>query len=124
MILVDTSVWISHLNKGNSSLADLLTAGLVACHPFIIGELACGRLENREEIISLMLTLSRVEEAGPEEILQFIDTHELMGMGIGLIDVHLLASALLTRISLWTYDKKLQTAAEKLKVSYAPKDRG
>ena len=120
MVLVDTSVWISHLNKGNSSLAELLSGGMVACHPFIIGELACGRLKNRGEIIILMRTLSRVQEANHEEILQFIETHQLMGMGIGLIDVHLLASALLTRIVLWTYDKKLQTAAAKLAISYVP----
>jgi len=124
MVLVDTSVWISHLNKGNSSLAELLSGGMVACHPFIIGELACGRLQNREEIISRMQKLFRVEEASHEEILQFIESHDLMGLGIGLIDVHLLASALLTGISLWTYDKKLQTAAGKLRISYVQEQRG
>ena len=120
MVLVDTSVWISHFNKRNSFLAELLSNGMVACHPFIIGELACGRLKNREEIILLMRTLSRVQEVSHEEILQFIEAHQLMGVGIGLIDVHLLASALLTRILLWTYDKKLQTAAGKLAISYVP----
>ncbi len=119
MVLVDTSVWISHFNKGNSSLADLLSGGMIACHPFVIGELACGRLKNRKEILSLLWTLFRVQEASHEEVFQFIETHGLMGTGIGLIDVHLLASALLTRVSLWTYDRKLRKAAEQLKISYA-----
>jgi len=118
MVLIDTSVWISHFKKRNSSLVEILSNGMAACHPFIIGELACGRLNNREEIISLMQKLFQAEEASHEELLQFIETHDLMGMGIGLIDVHLLASTLLTGISLWTYDKKLQTAAGKLGVFY------
>ena len=118
MVLVDTSVWISHFNKRNGSLVELLSNGMVACHPFIISELACGRIKNREEIISLMQTLTKAREATHEEILQFIETNDLMGLGIGLIDVHLLASALLTGISLWTYDKKLQTAAGKLRIAY------
>ena len=118
MVLVDTSVWIAHFNKRNSSLVELLSNGLVACHPFIIGELACGRLKNREEIISLMQALSTVREVTHEEILRFIEARKLMGMGIGLIDVHLLASTLLTGIMLWTYDRKLQTAARKLGIAY------
>ena len=119
MVLVDTSVWIAHFKKGNRRLVELLSNGEVACHPFIIGELACGRLKNREEILSLMQALSTVPVAEHEEILRFIEAHDLMGMGIGLVDVHLLASALLTGIPLWTYDRKLKTTAKKLGISYS-----
>jgi predicted nucleic acid-binding protein len=119
MVLVDTSVWIAHFKKGNRRLVELLSNGEVACHPFIIGELACGRLKNRAEILSLMQALSTVPMAEHEEILRFIEAHDLTGMGIGLVDVHLLASALLTGIPLWTYDRKLKTTAKKFGISYS-----
>lgn len=118
MVLVDTSVWIAHFKKGNRRLVELLSKGEVACHPFIIGELACGWLKNRREILSLMRTLPTAQVAEGEEILRFIETKNLMRMGIGLVDVHLLASALLTDISLWTYDKKLEMSARKLRILY------
>jgi len=118
MVLVDTSVWIAHFKKGNRRLVELLTKSEVACHPFVIGELACGWLKNRREILSLMRTLPTARVAEDEEILRFIETNNLMGMGIGLVDVHLLASALLTDIPLWTYDRKLRMTAQKLGVFY------
>jgi len=107
MILVDTSVWVSHLREGNAVLADLLESGEVACHPFIIGELACGNLENRTAILTLMEALPMAETVEPEEILAFIENSNLMGKGLGYVDVHLLASAVLTGIPLWTLNKKL-----------------
>lgn len=118
MVLVDTSVWIAHFKKGNRRLVELLLKGEVVCHPFIIGELACGWLKNRREILSLMRTLPTTRGAEGEEILRFIETNNLMGMGIGLVDVHLLASALLTDIPLWTYDRRLQITAQELGVFY------
>ncbi len=119
MVLVDTSVWIAHFKKGNRRLAELLSNGEVACHPFIIGELACGKMKNRAEILSLMEALPDARMAENEEVLLFIEKHRLMGMGIGLVDVHLLASALLTGVPLWTYDRQLQAAAKKLGASFA-----
>ena len=118
MVLVDTSVWVSHFKKVDSLLVHLLVNGEVACHPFVIGELACGRIKNRNEILSLLKALPVVQVAEHGEILQFIEANGLMGMGIGLVDVHLLASALLNGAPLWTYDKKLRSAASKLKVFY------
>ncbi len=114
MILADTSVWIDHLRHGNPRLKQLLRAEAVACHPFVIGELACGHLGNREEILSLLHALPRLPAAEDGEVLPFIEDHRLMGRGLGLIDIHLLASAKLGGASLWTLDKHLQKAAQEL----------
>ena len=114
MILVDTSVWVAHLRQGAIGLEELLHGGRVLCHPFIIGELACGNLKNRSEIISLLQRLPGVIRAGHEEIMQFIESSGLMGKGLGYIDVHLLASARLTGVPLWTLDKKLNEEARRL----------
>ncbi|MBA3064962.1 type II toxin-antitoxin system VapC family toxin [bacterium] len=116
MILVDTSVWVSHFREGNSRLLLLLNDGEVECHPFIIGELACGNLKNRREILLLMRSLPEAVQAEPEEALRFIENNNLMGKGIGYIDAHLLASAVLSGVSIWTLDKKLRSEAVKLRV--------
>ncbi|MEA3369488.1 MAG: type II toxin-antitoxin system VapC family toxin [Candidatus Ratteibacteria bacterium] len=118
MILVDTSVWVSHLHNSNSKLEQLLNDGDVVCHPFIIGELACGNIKNRRVILSLLSSLPMVEVIDNEEVLLFIENKNLMGKGIGLIDVHLLATTLLNEVSLWTLDTKLQHAAAILRIAY------
>ncbi len=118
MILVDTSIWISHFRKSNPHLMDLLLDELVACHPFVVGELACGNIKNREEIISLLKALPQAQVAEDDEILQFIEHKKLIGIGIGLIDVHLLASSLLTNLDLWTADKRLRTTASRFNILY------
>jgi len=114
MVLVDTSVWIDHLRSGNAKLAALLNDGDVAIHPFIIGELACGNLKNRKEIISLLHALPHIDKADDDEVLFFIEKHRLMGLGIGLVDIHLLASCKLGKARLLTQDKRLRDAAEQL----------
>lgn len=91
---------------------------MVLCHPFIVGELACGNLKNRKEIISLLQTLPIAVTADDEEVLQFIESGKLFGTGIGFVDAHLLASALLEKSSLWTDDAKLHRAAAKLDILY------
>ena len=102
MILVDTSVWIEFFRKGNDDLLRLLEQGAVLIHPFVVGELACCHLGE--------LPLSPV--ARNEEVLLFIEQNDLMGSGIGYLDMHLLASAKLGGdVTLWTYDKKLSTLA-------------
>jgi len=118
MILVDTSVWLAHLRDGTIGLETLLDEGKVACHPFIIGELACGNLKNRHEILSLLETLPTATQAEHGEVMQFIETHRLTGKGLGYIDMHLLASAILTNVSLWTLDKRLDKVSSRLGVSY------
>ncbi len=108
MVIVDTSVWISHLRYGNPELENLLYDGEVVCHPFIVGELACGNIKNRNEILTLLQSLPMAVSADYDEVLQFIENNALMGRGLGYIDVHLLASAALTDVTIWTLDKKLQ----------------
>lgn len=122
MILVDTSVWISHFQQHNTGLESLLNKGMAATHPFIIGELACGNLKNRKEILTLMQALPSTTLVEDHEILHFIDEHQLMGSGLGLIDIHLLASAILSSIDLWTKDKILKQTATTLEISYRPKN--
>jgi predicted nucleic acid-binding protein len=118
MVLVDTSVWVSHLREMHADLANLLNDGEVACHRFIVSELACGNLKNRTIILSLLDALPMVLAAEHEEVLTFIESYSLMGKGLGYVDVHLLASAALSRLSIWTFDKKLKQAADILGVSY------
>lgn len=116
MILVDTSVWVDHLHSGSRDLAARLSEGSVLCHPFVIGELACGGLRKRAEILSLLAALPRATVAGHDEVLRVVDHHKLHGKGLGWIDVHLLASAFLSGCSLWTNDKALAAAARSLRV--------
>ena len=116
MILVDTSVWIDHFRSQSAKLTDLLEAEVVIIHPFIIGELACGNLKNREEIVSLLRALPLMTKADDDEVLLFIDRHRLMGRGLGLIDVHLLASCLIDGCRLWTNDHPLKSAAAELNI--------
>jgi len=119
MVLVDTSVWVDHLRSGNARLASLLDQGEVVCHPSVIGELACGNLPNREEMLSLLKDLPQAVVAGHDEVMRFIESDRLMKAGLGYIDVHLLASARLSAASLWTLDLPLRKAARKLEVLFA-----
>jgi predicted nucleic acid-binding protein len=118
MVLVDTSIWVSYFRALNSHLTELLLKGHVISHPFIIGELACGNLKNRREILSLLKELPKAITAEHEEVLNFIESQHLMGLGLGFVDVHLLAAALLTAVPLWTADMSLKEAAIKLQVAY------
>ena len=122
MVLVDTSVWVLHLREGNIDLERLLNNGEAVCHPFIVGELACGNLKNRIEILSLLQALPAAIQADHEDIMQFIENHQLMGKGLGYIDMHLLASALLTEVSIWTADKRLAEISKELGIGFRPKE--
>ena len=115
MILVDTSVWIDHLRYGDSTLANLLNTGRVLAHPFVIGELALGNLQQRDVILNTLNDMPRAKIATDEEVLAFINQNKLYGLGIGYIDAHLLTSVRLTPGSLlWTQDKRLCAAANRL----------
>jgi predicted nucleic acid-binding protein len=116
MILVDTSVWIGHFRKGGSGLAELLSEALVLVHPFVVGELACGHLRNRTRIISDLEALPSAVFATHEEVMQLIEERKLWGLGMGWIDGHLLASALLSNCQLWTLDTRLVRAAATARV--------
>jgi len=121
MVLVDTSVWIDYLRDGDRHLEKLLFDGDVVCHTHIIGELACGNLKNREEIILLLQSLPVTPVVEFQEYLYFIEQHQLNGKGIGFVDIHLLASAKLGQVQLWTADKRLKAAAANLDLNYPKK---
>ena len=112
MILVDTSVWVEHLRHGPDRLTMLLQEGEVLIHPWVIGELACGHLRNRREVLELLQGLPAAVVASDAEVLLLIERNQLMGMGIGYIDAHLLASAKLSLCGLWTQDRRLAALAQ------------
>ena len=119
MILVDTSVWVDHLRSGDDDLVTLLNTSQVLIHPFVLGELACGNLQNRSEVLALLRDLPRISVASDDEVVFFIERHVLMGKGIGYVDAHLLASLTLDGISrLWTRDRRLHGVAETLGLAY------
>jgi predicted nucleic acid-binding protein len=118
MVLVDTSVWVSHFRDGNAGLEKLLNDGEVVCHPFIVGELACGNLKNRNEILTSLQSLPMTILAEDGEVLKFIENHQFMGKGLGYIDVHLIAVAELTDVPLWTFDKILDKITKKIGINY------
>ena len=120
MVLVDTSVWVRHLREGDPDLEQLLNSGEVMCHPYIVGELACGNLNNRHEVLLLLQLLPPATLANHEEILQFIEENQLMGKGLGYVDVHLSASAVLTGVQMWSYDRRLNETNERLGIKYKP----
>jgi predicted nucleic acid-binding protein len=119
VILVDTSVWADHIDRGVAALASLLETGQVLTHPFVIGELAVGNLRRREPVLRNLHSLPRAVVATDAETLLSIEQFRLYGAGIGYVDAHLLAS---TRISpgasLWTFDRRLHDAAIRLEVVY------
>jgi predicted nucleic acid-binding protein len=96
MILVDTTVWVSHLRAGDEALARRLDVGVVLVHPFVIVELAVGNLRQREIVLDALSDLPRADTATEAEVLRFIDRHALFGRRIGYVNVHLLAAAQLT----------------------------
>jgi len=111
LILVDTSVWVDHLRSGVPRLAELLQEGAVLIHPFVIGELACGNLRNRRQVLDLLHGLPAAKVASNSEVLVMIEQHQLMGCGIGYVDAHLLAAARLAGCPLWTQDRRLAAIA-------------
>jgi predicted nucleic acid-binding protein len=119
MMLVDTSVWIDHFRQGDAALVAALDAGQVWMHSLVLSELACGNLHSRADLISLLQALPPVPASTDQEVLFFIDQHELMGRGIGYIDVQLLASAQLGGAQLWTRDERLHTVAAELGLAHS-----
>ena len=88
-------------------------------HPMVIGELACGRLKHRKKILSLLCELPHVKQVKHDEVLFVFEHNKLIGKGIGLIDLRLLCSTLLTPNTLfWTRDNRLNNVAEEFKVNF------
>jgi hypothetical protein len=87
----------------------------VLIHSDIIGEIALGSLRNRVGIIEDLTALPHAEQANDDEVLALINAAPLHGLGVGYFDAHLLAATRLTPgASLWTRDKRLRAAAERL----------
>ena len=119
MVLVDTSVWVDHLQRTNAELTVLLNSNQVLIHPFVVGELALGSLQQRSVVIEALSNLPLATKANDSEVMQFITANALHGMGIGYVDAHLLAATKLTPTAkLLTLDKRLQAAAHKLGLDF------
>lgn len=115
MILVDTSVWVDHLRRGDARLSTSLETARVLAHPFVVGEIACGSLSDRTVVLELLRDLPMAAVAEAEEVLDFLDRQRIHGKGLGYVDVHLLASVVLTPgARLWTRDRRLREIAMSL----------
>lgn len=117
MKLYDSSVWIDFLRETDDTLEQALRAKQVLCHPFVIGEVLLGSVAHRDELEKRMSLLPSVEKASDKEAFLLIRSKHIYGRGIGWVDVHLLASAKLTGVSLETRDKRLKQVAEDLGVA-------
>lgn len=107
MVIVDTSVWIDYFRHGSGRLAGLLSENTILIHAFVVDELALGNLKNRSDVLQLLEKLPKSVHASNEEVLYFVEKERLYGKGLGFIDVHLLASARLSRARLWSMDRAL-----------------
>ena len=116
-VLVDTSIWIDHLHRRDAGLAALLQAARVVMHPAVLAELACGNIPKRQEFLSLWIALPRAVEISSAEALDLIEDRRLWGRGLGWTDIHLLGSALLSGVRLWTRDSSLRQTADQLRIS-------
>jgi len=118
VILVDTSVWIDHLRAADSALARLLERAGVLAHPFVTGEIALGRLRQRDAVLTALGDLPQCEVATETEVMLFIERQALFGAGIGYVGAHLLAAVRLTPgAALWTRDRELSAVATRLGLS-------
>ncbi|MDF0674309.1 MAG: type II toxin-antitoxin system VapC family toxin [Nitrospira sp.] len=120
--LVDTSLWIDHFRTNSFALRRLLDDDLVMCHPLVIGEIACGNLKHRSEVLESLAALPTTPIIEYQELLTFIATHKLFGQGLGWIDVHLLASTMLRQATLWSLDQPLRRAARRLRCHFESPD--
>ena len=118
MILVDTSIWIDYLRQGDPLLVEHLNQQQILMHGMVLGELAIGKFKNRQLLLDRWQALPFIQSATDAQVLQFLETHQLMGQGVGWIDLHLLTSTSFTDgVKLWTRDKRLRTIAETLNLA-------
>jgi len=119
-MLVDTSVWIDHFRRSHPALVAALERGDVECHDFVLGELACGTLSRRDEVLALMQTLPQIAPVTHGEAMALVAERRLWGRGLGWVDVNLLAAALVARAHLWTLDRRLRKVAHDLDLAWEP----
>lgn len=118
MVIIDTSVWIRHFKEKNEALISLIEDDEILVHPFVIAELACGHLKNREETVDLLLKFPLPELLSIEEVLTFVLEEKLFGQGVGFVDVNLLGSAMLSNSLLWTIDKSLKNISTSFGIEF------
>lgn len=120
-VLVDTSVWVDHFRQRNTPLVELLALDAVRIHPLVLGELACGTPPSRAQTLANLQRLQPTQQASLREVLSFVERERLFGLGCGLVDITLLASALMTPgVALWTLDKRLAALAERFEIAHLP----
>ncbi len=120
-VLVDTSVWVAHFRQPDPHLITLLTQDRVMLHPLIVGEIACGTPPRRQQTLADLESLRPVKQASLREGLDFIEREQLYGLGVGLVDLLLLTSAMLTQqVELWTLDKRLAELALRFGLRHQP----
>lgn len=125
MILVDTSVWIDHLRHPILELEARLRAREILCHDMVIGELACGNLKDRNDVLRDLSELPILETRSPAEVLALIEARSWMGRGIGYVDANLLGSVLtVDKATLWTRGRRLSSVADDLGVVHVPHEEG
>ena len=119
-VLVDTSVWVDHFRQSNGQLVTLITQDRALMHPMVLAEIACGTPPApRERTLGDMALLRPAHEASMSELMAFIEREKLYGLGCGLVDLALLASACITPdAKLWTLDKSLAGLANRMGVEY------
>jgi len=115
-VLVDTSVWIDFLRRGEAQLVALLQETRVLMHPAVLGELACGSIPNRQRLLALWLALPPIVTVSFEEAFALVENRALWGRGLGWTDVHVLASTLVSGTTLWTRDRVPRHVAQELSV--------
>lgn len=117
MILIDTSIWIDHINHGEKAVGELMEAEEALMHPFVIGEIALGTLRARDRTLRELGRLPLTYPVDDNDVIEMIVGHQLHGVGIGYVDAHLVASCLLARDTyLWTRDRRLAAVAGRLGV--------
>jgi hypothetical protein len=114
VILVDTSIWVDHFRRSNAELVEGLQLDKVLLYPFIVGEIACGSLRKRADTLELLQKMPMATVAEFDEVLGYVERHRLYGKGISFIEVHLLASAVMSSATLWTRDKRLNEVTQAL----------
>lgn len=119
-VLVDTSIWVAHFRNCNLGLVNLLQQDRVLIHPMVLGELACGTPPERTRTLADLSSLKQCQQPTWIEVMTFVEQHKLYGLGCGLVDMTLLASALITRAQLWTLDKRLASLATRLQINHQP----
>ena len=121
IVLVDTSVWIAFLSDRAPYAAELdalLSRDEASGHAFVYGELLIGDKGGRKVLLASYERMHQAPLVPHEDVVEFVRDRRLHGRGIGWVDAHLLASALVGRLRLWTTDPRLAVIATKLGITY------